>query len=78
MNMKQVPVVLGFDYADPIGTLEVDMDRLSTHPDYLFALGFRALKVDASGHVTEYELVCVSPVEDMNYAAYLATLYGVA
>lgn len=70
--MKTIPVLLNFEQDSEIGFLNIDETKLPSVPNFLFALGYKALEMDLStGDVSKYELVCVSVVQDAQYLKYL-------
>lgn len=66
MTNITVPVLLEFDQNKAVGQLIINKKQLPARSDYVFALGVRHLDSEGS-----YELVCISIVDDENYAEYL-------
>jgi hypothetical protein len=66
--MIRVPVLLGFDHARPIGTLELDEKQLPPGAGYHFALGYTILERE-NGVTTQIELVCVGLTPDDKFSA---------
>jgi hypothetical protein len=70
--MITVPILLGFDYGNPIGTLTIEKDKLPPGVDWCFSLGYLVKDAVYDDElectvVTDYELKCVSIVADANY-----------
>lgn len=77
----KVPVLLDFDSTKPIGWLTIDRNFLPPTPEFVFALGYRALEVRGKAdpetglispvQVEKYEVVCVGLISDTNYLGHL-------
>jgi hypothetical protein len=61
--MIRVPVLLGFNHAQQIGTLEVDEKQLPPGAGYHFALGYRVLEHNGA-FAEKIELLCVGLTPD--------------
>lgn len=69
--MITIPVTLGFDNSNIIGTMEVDETKLPPTTDYCFAIGYYCKGVDDKGKVIDFELREISVVLDRSYRNYL-------
>jgi hypothetical protein len=67
-DFVEAPVVADWATSSPIGTLRVLRSKLPESPDFHFALGYLATERTRSGEVLRYQLVCVSPVADSEFA----------
>lgn len=67
-DLTSVPILLNFATNRLIGTLQVRTDQLPPTKDFVFSIGARMI---GYGDAAPYELVCVSPVTDDEYIAYL-------
>ena len=64
--MKTIPVTIGFDSAQTIGTMTIDETKLPPGANYHFALGYSAQRI-ADGVPTEVEVREVSLVDDSKF-----------
>jgi len=85
MTRIDVPVTVGFNRAETIGTLSIDREALPAAPDFVFALGFLAKEyagppreVPSEPYAGAYELNEVSVVTDLSYLGYLRQIGVVA
>jgi hypothetical protein len=70
--MIKVPVLLDFDSNKVIGSIEVEEKLLPRIPNFVFSLGYRVNKVDDfTNIVTDYDLICISVIDDEGYVKYL-------
>jgi hypothetical protein len=73
--MITIPVLVGFDRDNCIGTLTLDETKLpEEHTNYVFSLGYMAEtaeKVTPVEFFGKYELIAVSLQTDKQYLAYL-------
>ncbi len=76
-----VPICLDFDQSKSVGWLSINRSALPLFPNYVFSLGYLAKDTDGwintPGDIQEfeylgdYDLLMVSPIEDVKYIAYL-------
>ncbi len=66
-----VPIIQDFDSTKVVGELKILTSALPRTKGFVFTLGTRS-KDELED---TYELVCVSPIEDMSYLAYLQQQY---
>jgi hypothetical protein len=74
-----VPILVGFDHSQVIGELKIRRDALPKTPEFVFAIGYRALEdhgfkpgeFPTSQYAGKFELASVAPVDDLKYLGYL-------
>lgn len=74
-----VPIIVGFNHNKPIGDLRILTSMLPSSPNFVFSLGVRCLEdrgfkpgeIPSKQYEGRYELMCVSPITDDGYIAYL-------
>lgn len=64
--MIKVPILLGFDFEDPIGFVEIDETKLPPSADWHLGLGYMRKNIETH----DYSLVCFSVVNDAKFKAY--------
>lgn len=62
--LLSVPVLLGFDYKQVIGTLSIDSSKLPPEPNFAFAIGYLSLERNKDGSEGMYQLLNVGLVGD--------------
>jgi hypothetical protein len=67
----KIPVVLSFDYNAPIGELIIDTSQLPKTADFCLSISYRAGVVSVGYPDTYEEIICISPVMDLDYIKYL-------
>lgn len=72
-EMKQIPVLIGFDSSKPIGFLTIDESELPPGVGYVFALGYMIEQL--TEEKVEAEVVCVSLLTDEQYYQYATRLH---
>lgn len=73
--MITIPVLLGFDSTQLIGTLTLDETKLPPGVGYVFSLGYSPTEFEGDPlrdfNVKKADLMCVSLQSDEQYLAYL-------
>jgi len=75
----EVPVLVGFDQNQCIGSLRIKTSQLPATPNFVFSLGYQTVgpckfaqgEIPTTDYSGEYKLFCVSLTSDDSYIGFL-------